>query len=309
MLKFFYKSHSGEIIDFHGSDIWSDEHWIRGYEWSLEDANGAYTHIGREATDKELDVYVFGGTERNANAIRNRMYRVFDADVVNKTPGKLYVGDYYMLCYVTAMSDPEGSVDKSKIHTVLTFSSAYPAWQKEVSLEYLPFERATDDAAIGLDFPYDYPYDYAGLSQAARTVNNPFDFPCKFELTMYGATGNLPQITINGNVYGVNSALADGEHLVIDGHTGANTVIKYTVDFSEVNWFGKRYKENSVFTPIPAGVSSLIWDGSFGFTITLFDERSEPPWEEMEAPTTIDGLMTADGQLLETADGFVLMGA
>ena len=54
--------------------------------------------------------------------------------------------------------------------------------------------------------------------------------------------------------------------------------MKYRNNGVMVNLFDLRGKEFSVFEPIPGDVVTVTWNGSFGFDITLFEERSEPAW-------------------------------
>ena len=92
-------------------------------------------------------------------------------------------------------------------------------------------------------------------------------------MTIFGEVGN-PRVSVNGHPYQVNVDLAANEYLIIDSRK--NTVTKYLANGTTLNVFDKRNKAQSVFEPIPGGTLRLTWPGTFGFDLTLYEERSEP---------------------------------
>ena len=52
--------------------------------------------------------------------------------------------------------------------------------------------------------------------------------------------------------------------------------MKTTAGGQKINAFDLRNKEESVFEQIPPGKLALDWSGTFGFDLTLYEERSEP---------------------------------
>ena len=47
------------------------------------------------------------------------------------------------------------------------------------------------------------------------------------------------------------------------------------------NLFNFRNKTDSIFAKIPGGNLTIAWDASFGVDITVFQEKSEPDFEEV----------------------------
>ncbi len=69
--------------------------------------------------------------------------------------------------------------------------------------------------------------------------------------------------------------LESNEYLTVDSRT--NEVVKHT-DSGDISVYDLRGKEHSVFSKIPNGDLLISWNGSFGFDIVAFAERSEPEW-------------------------------
>ena len=97
-------------------------------------------------------------------------------------------------------------------------------------------------------------------------------------ITVYGPCTN-PRITIGGNIYEVKTKLDTGEYLLIDSRAG--TIYRVRVNGIKVNEFDSRNtEEGSVFKKIQPGYNLISWDGTFGFDLLLYVERSEPEWTE-----------------------------
>ena len=85
-----------------------------------------------------------------------------------------------------------------------------------------------------------------------------------------------PSVLVNGHTYAVDTTIMDNEYLTIDSRY--NTVVKTEKDGTKTNEYDKRGKTESVFEKIQAGESTVVWNGSFGIQITLFEGRSEAKW-------------------------------
>ena len=97
----------------------------------------------------------------------------------------------------------------------------------------------------------------------------------KLRLKIYGEAEN-PSINIAGHIYAVNGRIQTGESLLIDSIT--KTIVLTTATGTKVNWFDKRNRESYIFEPIPSGINSVSYNGTFGFDVTIVEERSEPKW-------------------------------
>lgn len=128
-----------------------------------------------------------------------------------------------------------------------------------------------DKNSPNLDYNYDYSYETPGI----RTWNLDHYATSEFKLTIYGYCEN-PRILVNGYPYQIFGTVEENEFLVIDSRE--KTVTHYLNNGTTENWFDFRNKENSVFEPLPSGNLTLTWDGTYGFDILAYLERSEPRW-------------------------------
>lgn len=302
MLNFYYLSPNGAKVDFRTPTIFSDPAWMRKYRWDVAIDNGVISSISRKSETWDLDVFFIGENMSRCAVTRNNAYEVFDRDVMSGTPGRIYVGEYYLECFVQGMENPEASVDLSKIHSKLSIVAAECKWVKDVKMSFaVRGEGQAEDG--GYDYPYDYDYDYASSGER-MTINNQSFAASDFIITIYGACVN-PTIYVGEHAYSVNGTLSDTEILVIDSRT--KTIEKVAQDRSSVSWFGKRNKTVSVFEPIPSGVSTLGY-GAFAWDIVLLDERSEPPFETIasELDDVPNGaVVLSDGEYLVVDGGYV----
>ena len=77
-------------------------------------------------------------------------------------------------------------------------------------------------------------------------------------------------------MYSINGAIGAGETLLIDSTT--KKIVLTKADGSKENWFDKRNRESYIFEEIPPGEHAVIWNGTFGFDLTIIEKRSEPKW-------------------------------
>ena len=127
-----------------------------------------------------------------------------------------------------------------------------------------------------MDFPFDMPFDLMGDEKGMGNVILDHYASCDFLLTIYGPCVN-PRIVIGNNLYEVKTKLDAGEYMLIDSRAG--TVVRVRTNGVKVNEFDNRVTNpNSPFEKIQPGYNLVGWDGSFGFDLLLFIERSEPAW-------------------------------
>lgn len=245
-------------------------------KWTYEAVARQYgidiSRFGKDPIKIEITLK-FRGTKEGININLETFYRECEKDVIGMTPGKLWVGDYYLLGYV---------IERSTINTAefygreqkLSFIGTKGFWNKELTKEFYPI--STDPGGdTDLDYNYDYNYDYAVETGSGKQWYVDHFATSEFEMIIYGPATN-PRVNINGYPYQVYDNIESGEYVLIDSQN--NTVTKHRNNGTIVNLFDMRAKEQSIFEPIPGGLNSVSWSGTFGFTITLFLERSEPKW-------------------------------
>ena len=259
-----YMVTGGDIFDGKWDEIENEDH-IQGFE--------------RKIQDKTLDIEIkaIGAEFRKAVDVMNV---VFERDILASKPGKLWVGDSYMKCYITESSKDGWVSDIDIVSDELKIIADYPYWIREV--EYPPFRKEASSeksSALGLDYEYEYEYEYSGDQSVQYLVNDHYT-DSGFRLIITGPCIN-PAIRIGGHLYELRTTLYDDEYAVIDSstrYTQDRSVYKVQKDGTKVDLFNARNKDSEIWQKIPPGKSTVTWNGNFRFDITLFNERGAPRW-------------------------------
>ena len=270
--RFIYENHMGQRFD--EDCVYLNHSDLRDYSWSSETMNGRISRFYRSITGRKIPLVIVGKTGDEATEIKNRLFEIAEADIMAMIPGKIYSGEYYTQGYITDSAKSKYLINRRFSKIDLTLTSEDPAWYREQKYSFFPKSVSGSGVEYGTDYAYDYPYDYSHSAASQKVVSDSFG-SLAFRMLIYGAVEN-PTITIGGNVYAINGKIGAGEILVIDSL--AKTITLSTATGSKTNWFDKRNRENYIFEPIPGGNSTVIWNGNFGFDLTVIEKRSEPRW-------------------------------
>ena len=246
------------------------------YAWKY---SGLERQFGVNVSSFQKDPYEYEvelcvkGTMEQRKTFLNSFHEAAAYDVINLTPGKLWWNDFYLECYITETSTYPSEDDFTTVNDILVFAP-YPFWiqTKTTNFYKVSSTYAADD---GLDFPFDFPFDFAGETSGYSTFNADHYVPCDFELIVYGPAVS-PRVLINGHPYQVFTTLASTEYMILNSKN--KTVYKNTNTGTQTNIYNSRQMFPSVFDKIPGSAVPVIWDGSFGFTLTAYKERGEPEW-------------------------------
>ena len=269
-----YVSSDGEELRFGAGETYRYENTsLHDYSWGYDALNDHISRFRRALTEYTLTVGVRADTD--GLSARNKLTEVFESDVKKHTPGRLYVGDSYIDCYVVGSTKSLWNFDVNVMTAELRILSEEPYWRHETTFRYVVEESRSDDH----DYPYDYAYDYGSVNRS-QYLTNPYLSPCKFRLTIYGPVVN-PEVRIGANSYGVDTAVGEGCYLVID--SSERTVVLHDVyghgtDAYDDRVRGAQGSGTYIFEDVPQGSSGVMWSGGFYFDLTLIEERSEPPW-------------------------------
>lgn len=226
---------------------------------------------------REAAVYttqlIFDGPLDERKTLIEDLHEDFELDVRNMTPGRVTWGDYYIDCYVTA-SSTQPDINNVWTDNDVSFYCPHPFWTRELTKQFIIHDEEQQDSGF-LEYAFDFDYDYFYGQSGADIWITRVPFKSDFKLTIYGPVAD-PRVVVNGHPYQVFDTLEPGEYIVIDSRN--NKVTKYLTSGTTSNIFDKRNKAESVFEQMPAGNLTVNWTGTFGFDITLFEERSEPRW-------------------------------
>lgn len=261
------------------------------YEWNVKEIKrligSSVEAFGKQAARYELTLDFIGSkSERAKNA--DTFFKLTEIDVLNNKPGKLHFGEYYLNCYV--IDSEAGGRDKRKrmVQKKVIIYAPYPFWIKEVSY-YVP------------------PVDIDGLLEintVPASLENPHYAECDFLLKAYGPLDEL-FFYINDNQYRIVTSCKDGEYLLLD--TRNETIVKVDSSGNKTNVYSTQVFTLDNFKKIPAGSNSIRYKRNYAIEITLFQERSEPKWNEA-IPNTHFLIMTENNNPILTEDGYYLIG-
>lgn len=290
-----YVNNRGEVLNFGANGIYVNENDLRDWEWKYDTSYGRIRSFSRSAITRTLPVEIWAASETDGLSIKNRLHDVTEVDVLAETPGRLYVGDCYMLCYITASKKSNYLMSRRILSVKLTVAASEGVWYQENKFWFggktglssaLVGEALVGYAKVGSDggevvdtsivYDYDYPrgYDVDEEDYSGHVVND-FRTPCHFRLEVQGYAAN-PEVVIGPDAHKLNYTAVAGQTIVVDSRE--RTIKAINSDGLVVNLFRYRDKEADIFAPIPEGAHNVTWNGDFLFILTLYKERSEPLW-------------------------------
>lgn len=242
------------------------------YEWEVSSSGNRIRGFGYAVKEKSLNIDVHRTKTAGARTNMNALSEFFEQDIINGVPGKLYLDDSYMNCYIKSSEKSNWETDQI-ISCEYGLITDYPFWITEKSFSFAPGTKGADSEF--LDYLRGYDYDYFDPGKGVGRLDNDHYTDAHFNMIIYGPVVN-PRILIGGYPYEVFTTVTKNEYLVIDSR--ARTVVRTKQGGEKIDEFDNRNKEQSIFRKIPAGSHTINWSGDFGIDITLFQERSEPRW-------------------------------
>lgn len=274
MIDVFYINSNNKKINFRSYNyLITDNNNLADWEWNYEVTNNVIENIYRAIKNKTMQVVIRGDSADECNYLKNELFELTEVDICKKMPGKLYVGKYYIECYLIG-KNVDNSVIGNKALETLSILPVSKAWIQKISKDFMYIEENIDDEE-GHGYPYGYDYDYTIDRVMLSTLNNSHYTSCDFIMNICGYA-NSPSIIIGEHEYKVNADINENEVLTIDSKE--KTIILSKNNSIKENLFSKREKSSYIFEKIPAGQLKVYRNGYFNFDITLIEERSEPEW-------------------------------
>ena len=242
--RFKYTNSFGETLDFGKNCLFVNENDLRDFAWEITSKNNKISSFRKGIVSKTVPIILKCDTEYEGIKLRNRLFEVFEKDVLAMQYGKVQIGDYYLRCYITGSKKTEYLIHKSYMVVSLTVQTDLPEWIKETTISH---DMADATSSPYLDFSYDYPHDYKSVVKKGSIINPNF-VASNFIMTIHGAAYN-PTLRIGGHIYSVNVQVEPGEYLTID--SSAKTIILTKANNEKVNCFNNRNKDSYIFEKIP----------------------------------------------------------
>lgn len=270
--RFLYTNSFGETLEFGKDCLFVNENDLRDFAWDITTKNDRISGFKKGIVAKTIPIILKCDSEADGVALRNRLFEVFEKDILAKQHGKIHIGEYYLRCYITGSQKTQYLINKNHMLVTLTVQTDAPEWVKESTIHYSVDTTRNEPY---LDFSFDYPYDFrnelvnGGMYNTNLVASN-------FILTISGFVQN-PELFIGGHRYVVNVTVGTYETLTID--SSKKTIILTKANKEQVNCFNERNRESYIFEKIPSGYNSITSpNGQFSFSLTLLEERSEPKW-------------------------------
>lgn len=265
---------AGGTVDMSSAPILYQEHDFMKRETAYNSTplvsglGSKLTRFFKEAKEYKISLSVWG---EDMHATLNGMTDVFERDIFSQTPGKLFVNEEYLNCYIIASNVGDWTLAGNGVSVELTVMAEKPLWIKEELLSYGTF---TAGSTTGFILPTAIPFGFTSNTGIRQLIVDHHSSVLA-EISLFGPFVN-PSFSIGEQIYQVNGTLLAGERFVINQLD--KTVIKVTNSGEVINCFNLRSKTYSVFEPIPAGENILTYSGEFAISINLFYERGEPQW-------------------------------
>lgn len=250
-----------------------------GFDWTFHDVplfnkRGSFvSNFRRNMKFYKCKLKVTPTKEKPLATLINELTAVFEKDIYAERPGRLYINDDYLECYITASNKVEWNKWGNHVVVELTILAPHPVWYRISRYSYFPGGGSATTAGKKYTLKYQYNYAFDGTDQM---LENEHYSPALAIITIFGYAVD-PQFIVDGHVYKINDTIQNGDRVEIDQLR--RTITKIYANGTRENIFGKRGKEYSVFESLPAGKHMVTSSGSFGVDIELYQERSEPEWK------------------------------
>ena len=277
----YFQNHAGVKFTLYGDGLtYIDPMELHTFEWSYTMSNrlngmgGSAADFARYPRTFGLELRMRGMNRQEFLNQVNTLHDVCEADMIAGEPGRLYVDNQYLTCYLAvAGAQPRHPVTGNFMTRTVTVLAVEPYWCTPVSVTINPqTDQPTNEN--GKKFNLKYAYRYGTALSGATIINNHYA-AAPAVIQIFGPA-SAPAISIAGVTYGVDVSLMAGQRLVIDQinhtiYTVSETGVKTSV-------FNQRNKEFDIFAPIPVGSHNIVYSGDFIVQVTMIQQRSELRW-------------------------------
>jgi len=255
---------------------------IRDYSWEYDERFNKVRGFSKGLTTRKIPVFFYqrmSATDKNEMCTSaETMYEIFDRDVRAQKMGTLYIGDFWINCYIIASEKKQynnGVIIEEEITLLSDFT-----WHKTVKRVFGVSSGGGGGQDYDfLDFSYDFEYDYGSAygSNDTRFLASEAIAPFNFRIEFTGPVEN-PTLIVGGQTYRVFTSVLQDEVLIVDSIE--KRVYRHRPDGVDVNEFDNRDRDYYIFEPMPAeGDDTLVvWQEGHIVTLYAYIERSEPKW-------------------------------
>ena len=277
-----YENSAGETIRLDRNGFYCAEGTLRDFIWDYsysgypDGTGGSVSQFSRHEKTKAFEVSAHAYKREEIDSLLNRLHNITEYDVRNRTPGKLYLNQQYITCYLINSEITNKSKHMLFVTKKLTVLPVIPYWCIEKSKTFYAGDSQIGNID-GKKYNGRYPYKYSTNYAQSSLDNSEVAWDTPMIITIYGPAVN-PSLTIGGNVYRINASITANERAVIDQLR--KKVYKIGSAGTKTNLFNARDKSVDIFQFAPSGSVPVLHDSAFSFDITLVQQRSEPLWND-----------------------------
>lgn len=245
---------------------------VRADSWDYQAGYRDLSYAARRARKESITVAMLDLVA--ADALR----LAADADLSSMTPGTLDFDGWSQRCYIAGIEAKAvtGGAAVVELEAVLLDG----VWRKRDAYEFRP-GAGSGTVGVGHGYAYGYTYGYPYSEETSREIEVDSIVASPFRIIVYGPAVR-PSVTVGGNRYQVSTDVPDGGYLLIDSIEG--TVTKVAKNGYKTNALpdavlgGGVGSGSYIFEDIPAGTSTVSYDGSFGWDLEVYREDGAVPW-------------------------------
>lgn len=283
-MDFYYLNSNGRKVDLTKQPyIGAMSNSLFEFEWDYITQGQAVQKIvkfEKRMKTKTFQVVISGNTSKEYRENLDKFLQLTDVDINNMQMGKLYVGDYYLECYIFASGKKKTYINTLKTMVECSIICENGNWQSDEKWVFRAGQapEGGEPTGSGIIYPYNYPYNYSAPFGRNNIVNESY-LDTDFEMVFYGAN-LLPEVTIGGNDYRINYELDTDDYLTINSRKKAAYVTKNNGE--KINVFMYRDRDWDIFEKIKSGGNVVLLSSNAALDVTLFYERSEPFWGDQK---------------------------
>lgn len=272
-----YQSSSGETVSLDDAPCHIDSSTLLDYAWTTSGASSPMrdgmriTYAGRKSSERQLKLIIYTQSREELNQAVNRIVSMAERDISSLSPSRLWLGEQYLECYISAIQVKPYPDWVSRTDITLNIIAENPCWITERTFS---FAIAENTDTTGKKYPAKYPRRYP-LGARTASLCNSACAPCPMRIVIYGAAEN-PRIAVAGRTIGLDVSLGENEYAVIDQFK--RKIYKVDSSGASTNIFNRRMKNGNVFEYAPIGTAYISCPDSLRVDVTLLEQRSEPLW-------------------------------
>lgn len=276
-----YTNNRGESIEFGGTqeELHYFETELRDASWSYEIANGIVSTFSKDSAEIEFKVGISADTEAEGLALRDQLIAITEADVLDNVAGRLFVNGWYLKCYVIGRSYEEWYWNGRFCEVTLNVLCVERMWYRDNEKHFV--QTDSEGEYTYLDFPFNFPHDLNGTVNVRQIINHSLS-SADLLIRIYGAV-TAPEVTIAGNVYGVDGTVTLTTNQLLEIDTKAQTVELVDVYGNRTSKLqarkaGAKGSGTYIFEKVPAGELNVSVNKDFAVDVCVYEYASEPEW-------------------------------